>query len=112
MFLQILECEEELLMADITPPPTKGAPLPPKKVWGKGKQPPAPLPAMTTYQQSIVSALDKVPDEDEHFLLSLAPSMRRLCNKKALARMSFQQILLKLEFGEIWTHLSQELNYS
>ncbi|CAL8394804.1 unnamed protein product [Boreogadus saida] len=40
-------------------------------------------------------------DEDEHFMLSLVPSLRRLSNqKKAQARMRMQQVLYDVEFGE------------
>ncbi|CAL8270190.1 unnamed protein product [Arctogadus glacialis] len=40
-------------------------------------------------------------DEDEHFMLSLVPSLRRLSNqKRAQARMRMQQVLYDVEFGE------------
>uniref|UniRef100_A0A8C5AS23 MADF domain-containing protein n=1 Tax=Gadus morhua TaxID=8049 RepID=A0A8C5AS23_GADMO len=57
--------------------------------------------------QSILSSLQKEKentlalDEDEHFMLSLVPSLRRLSNqKRAQAHMRMQQVLYDVEFGE------------
>ncbi|XP_056463070.1 transcription factor Adf-1-like [Gadus chalcogrammus] len=62
---------------------------------------------LSVFQQSILSSLEKEKentpalDEDEHFMLSLVPSLRRLSNqKKAQARMRMQQVLYDVEFGE------------
>ena len=62
---------------------------------------------LSVFQQSILSSLQKEKentlalDEDEHFMLSLVPSLRRLSNqKRAQARMRMQQVLYDVEFGE------------
>ncbi|CAL8373960.1 unnamed protein product [Gadus morhua 'NCC'] len=59
------------------------------------------------FQQSILSSIQKekentlAVDEDEHFMLSLVPSLRRLSTqKRAQARMRMQQVLYDVEFGE------------
>ena len=62
---------------------------------------------LSVFQQSILSSLQKEKentlalDEDEHFMLSLVPSLRRLSNqKRAQAHMRMQQVLYDVEFGE------------
>ena len=62
---------------------------------------------LSVFQQSILSSIQKekentlAVDEDEHFMLSLVPSLRRLSNqKRAQARMRMQQVLYDVEFGE------------
>lgn len=59
---------------------------------------------LSVFQQSILSSIAKEKenvDEDEHFMLSLVPSLRRMSNqKKAQARMRMQQVLYDVEFGE------------
>ncbi|XP_056453208.1 transcription factor Adf-1-like [Gadus chalcogrammus] len=62
---------------------------------------------LSAFQKSILSSIQKekenalAVDEDEHFMLSLVPSLRRLSNqKKAQARMRMQQVLYDVEFGE------------
>ena len=62
---------------------------------------------LSVFQQSILSSIQQekentlAVDEDEHFMLSLVPSLRRLSNqKRAQARMRMQQVLYDVEFGE------------
>ncbi|CAL8258949.1 unnamed protein product [Boreogadus saida] len=59
---------------------------------------------LSVFQQSILSSIAKEKenvDEDEHFMLSLVPSLRRMSNqKKAQACMRMQQVLYDVEFGE------------
>ncbi|CAL8369445.1 unnamed protein product [Gadus morhua 'NCC'] len=62
---------------------------------------------LSVFQKSILSSIQKekentlAVDEDEHFMLSLVPSLRRLSNqKRAQARMRMQQVLYDVEFGE------------
>ncbi|KAJ8353384.1 hypothetical protein SKAU_G00209510 [Synaphobranchus kaupii] len=57
---------------------------------------------LTLYQKSVLSVLERQTDEDEHFMMSLVPSLRRLSNqKKAQVRMRFEQVLYDVEFGEM-----------
>ncbi|CAL8391565.1 unnamed protein product [Arctogadus glacialis] len=79
--------------------PLRPAPPPPRR-----RQLEQPLSA---FQKSIMSSIQKekenalAVDEDEHFMLSLVPSLRRLSHqKKAQARMRMQQVLYDVEFGE------------
>ncbi|XP_056451682.1 transcription factor Adf-1-like [Gadus chalcogrammus] len=62
---------------------------------------------LSAFQKSILSSIQKekentmAVDKDEHFMLSLVPSLRRLSNqKRAQARMRMQQVLYDVEFGE------------
>ncbi|CAL8380089.1 unnamed protein product [Arctogadus glacialis] len=62
---------------------------------------------LSVFQQSILTSIQNekentlAVDEDEHFMLSLVPSLRRLSNqKRAQARMRMQQVLYDVEFGE------------
>ena len=62
---------------------------------------------LSAFQKSIMSSIQKekentlAVDEDEHFMLSLVPSLRRLSTqKRAQARMRMQQVLYDVEFGE------------
>ncbi|XP_061086403.1 transcription factor Adf-1-like [Conger conger] len=57
---------------------------------------------LTPYQQSVLSVLERQTDEDEHFMMSLVPSVRRLTNqKKAQVHMRFLQVLYDVQFGEM-----------
>ena len=85
-------------------PPTTSTPLRPVPPPPRRRQLKQPL---SVFQQSILSSLQKEKentlalDEDEHFMLSLVPSLRRLSNqKRAQARMRMQQVLYDVEFGE------------
>lgn len=56
---------------------------------------------LSNYQQSIIHAISSETDEHEHFMISLAPALRRLePRKQAMVRLRFQQILFDMEFGE------------
>jgi len=107
--LQVVESEEEAAGPSALPEDLSthtSPPSPPRTSTRVRETSPAarkrkPTQPLTTYQQSIVSALERETDEDEHFLLSLVPSFRRLdIQKKALVRMRFQQVLYNAEFGE------------
>ncbi|KAK2854174.1 hypothetical protein Q5P01_006835 [Channa striata] len=62
----------------------------------KRKRPPA-----TETEISSADAVNNLRDEDEMFLLSLLPSLKRLTNKKRMeVRMKFQQVLYAAEFED------------
>lgn len=53
----------------------------------------------TQTEKSSVDAIGSRRDEDELFLLSLLPSIKRLSNRKKMeVRMKFQQVLYAAEF--------------
>lgn len=61
---------------------------------------PEDTPAMIENQRSVLEYIQKPLDEDEQFLLSLAPSLKRLSNqKKDHIRLVFAQALYEAEFG-------------
>ncbi len=64
--------------------------------------PPAPpLSALSVFQQEVLGVLNKDICEEEHFLLSLAPALKRLDNRiKGLARMKSQQVLYDIDFAD------------
>ncbi|XP_071753209.1 uncharacterized protein LOC139909928 [Centroberyx gerrardi] len=52
-------------------------------------------------EMNVAEALNKLRDEDELFLLSLLPSLKRLNIKKRMeVRMKFQQVLYEAEFED------------
>ena len=58
-------------------------------------------PTTTDTEISSVDALTGLRDEDELFLLSLLPSLKRLTIKKRMeVRMKFQQVLYAAEFED------------
>lgn len=56
-------------------------------------------------EASAAEGLSSLTDEDELFLRSLLPAMRRLNNKQRMeVRMKFQQVLYETEFPDIESH--------
>ena len=98
---------EGSLMSEVTPdnppPSPTGTPSPhlepsPRAMSsGRGKRKASP--EMTPYQAQILSRLDQAQNkytENEHHLLSLAPTLDRLDpRKQAMARLRFQQALFE-----------------
>ncbi|KAL2092989.1 hypothetical protein ACEWY4_001240 [Coilia grayii] len=57
-------------------------------------------PALSQYQQQVLSAIAKEEDEHERFLLSFAPALRRLePRKQALLKCRMQALFFDIEFG-------------
>ena len=56
---------------------------------------------VTPYQQRVLEAMNREQDEQELFLLSFAPALRRLDSRRqAMARLRMQTLFLEIEFGE------------
>ena len=56
---------------------------------------------MTPYQQRVLEAMNREQDEQELFLLSFAPALRRLdFRRQAMARLRMQTLFLEIEFVE------------
>jgi len=106
--LQVVESEEEAAGPSALPEDLLTHTSPPKTSTRVRETPNRPVARKrkrtqphTLYQKSVLSALERQTDEDEHFLLSLVPSFRRLnIEKKALVRMRFQELLYDAAFGE------------
>lgn len=55
---------------------------------------------MSEYQRCVLNALENEPDDEEHFLSSLAGALRRLPPRsQSEVKVKFQQILHEAEFG-------------
>lgn len=103
----LLYSSTDLLPPSLTSTKSHLDPTTTPKFSSRGKRkasPPECRKELTPYQAEILNKLDQAQTkytENEHYLLSLAPTLDRLDpRKQAMVRLRFQQALFDIEFGE------------